>query len=416
MLKKIDIIYFTLFRWDNKYSSVSLSITKELMKNHRIFYINHPYSLKDVWTERNDPLLRERLASMLTGKVRYEKIPNTNENVIGIQPPITLPINWLPEGKIYDTLQAANNRAIYYAVQDVIKKYDIKEFIYMNCFNPFFAGTLPERFNPKLNIYQCIDDLKTDVYTARHAVRLDEEAIKIADVPTVTSRELFRLKKHLNPNLQIVHNAADTELFKSVRTAIYERPKELEGVTTKVIGFTGNLDQGRINYSLIKNIALAHPDKTVLLVGPLNNTTYKEIELDKVPNIIFAGSKNIKELPQYLQYMDVAIIPFSINTQTLSIYPLKINEYLAAGVPIIASNFSEDIRTFSHVAYIAKDENHFLELIDIAIAENSEERKIARVEEADRNTWTARMDQLWADLEQYIEKTQSNKSVLNSKS
>ena len=196
--------------------------------------------------------------------------------------------------------------------------------------------------------------------------------------------------------------AADLDIFEKTLNQKFDRPTEIKNITTKIIGFVGNLDDLRVNYPLMKRIAEVHSDKTLLLVGPINNTEVYELGMDKMPNIIFTGSKDIQDLPQYLQYMDVAIIPFLLNTLTKSIYPLKINEYLSAGRAIIASNFSEDIRTFKDVIYIAKSDEEFVDLIDQAIDEQSPEKIKQQVAVAHTNTWEARVNQVWEIVENKI--------------
>jgi glycosyltransferase involved in cell wall biosynthesis len=114
-----------------------------------------------------------------------------------------------------------------------------------------------------------------------------------------------------------------------------------------------------------------------------------------MPNVVFAGPRKINELPPYLQYFDCAIIPFRKNTLTNSIYPLKINEYLAAGKPVISTNFSADINSFSDVAYVVNTDDEFLHAIDKAIEEDNDERKQARLKVAEQNTWTVRVKQFW---------------------
>ena len=328
MYKDLDIIYFTLFPWDNAYSSVSLSFTREFAKNNRVFYINHPLSIKDLITTFNNPLTRERAPSVIQGKMRYENIPGLPENVIAAQPPMTIPINWLSNGNLYRKIQEYNNKLVLQTIQKVIDDYNIKNYIYLNCYNPYYAGVLPKSFTPKLNIYQCIDDMMEEAYTARHGFRLEEEAIRQSDVTVVTSRNLKKLKLPLNPNTHILHNAVDLNIFRKSVEEVYPKPKDIEDINTKIIGFMGNMDPNRIDYQLLKDIALSHQDKTLLLIGPINSNTYTEVGLNQIPNIRATGSKDINDLPQYLQHMDCTIIPFLCNKLTASIYPLKINEYL----------------------------------------------------------------------------------------
>lgn len=403
--QQIDLIYFTLFPWDNPYSSVSLSFTREFAKHNRVFYINPPFTLKDIVKNKGDERIKSRFKDQLLHRMRYESIPNLPDNVIAVHPPSILPINWLPKGNTYNRLHQWDNEVIYKTIEKVIKDYNIQNYIYLNCFNPFVGGTLPRpRFSPLLNIYQCIDDMMQEAYTAKHWAGLEERVIETADIAVVTSRQLHKLKSPLNPNTHILHNAVDDTIFKKALAIKYERPTELQDIQTPIIGFTGNMDGSRIDYPLLKSIAEKHPDKTLVLVGPTNSDDYLKVGLDQQPNIIFTGSKNINDLPQYLQHFDVLIIPFLCNELTASIYPLKINEYLFSGKPVIATNFSEDIRGFQEVIYIANDHAHFHQLVDTAITEHSEDRKVARVEVAKTNTWTHRVKEFWTIVEQHLEK------------
>lgn len=397
----LDIIYFTLFPWDNAYSSVSLSFTREFAKNNRVFYINHPYSIKDFIKGWNQPMVKARRKDMLLNRMRYETIPEM-PNVIAVQPPLTVPINWLEPGKNYDRWFQFNNRIIFNTIRQVIQDYGIKNFVYLNCFNPYYAGALPKELGAKLSMYQCIDDMTEEEYTAKHGARVEEEAMRNSDIAFVTSRNLLRLKKHLNPNTYVLHNAVDISIFEKALESPLPRPKELVGVKGKIIGFTGNINEYRLDYPLFRQIAEQHPDKTLVLVGPLNSDCYKVHGLDEIPNVILTGGKHITELPAFLQHFDVAIIPFLKNKLTASIYPLKINEYLAAGKPVIATNFSEDIRSFADVVYIAENDENFVQSIDKAIGENSSALIEQRVLTAKQNTWTERVKQFWDIVDKHL--------------
>ncbi len=421
----MDIVFFSLFRTDNPYSSISLSMAKELAKTQRVFYMNHPYSLKDlvVGLLRGDRTLRTRLPWLLTGRVRYEDLEAIPNNFIAAQPPLTLPINWLPKGRLYDFFQKINNGIVLGAIRKMLRDHDVRNYVYVNCYDPFFEGFLPKKMGAAMCIYHCIDDITQNPYTARHGEDLENEALQNADLTLVTSAKLKRLKQTalglttpsrltdksgehsdgLESSGRVVafFNAADVALFQKVFSEKYLRPTEMEGREGNVVGFIGNLDELRIDYLLLKKIALAHPDKTLLLVGPLSSSEPRKIGLDKLPNVIFTGSRRLEELPPLLQHMDVALIPFLCNTLTESIYPLKINEYLAAGKPVVATNFSEDIRSFADCIYLAKNHAEFISLLDEAIFENNSDLVQRRLEVANSNTWAARIRQFWEIIETY---------------
>ena len=207
-----------------------------------------------------------------------------------------------------------------------------------------------------------------------------------------------------NNEVHIIHNAADISNFEKVLNEKFDKPDEIKNISGKVIGFVGNLDHCRIDYQLLKKVAEYHKDKTLLLVGPINNSEYQEIGLDQLPNVIFAGSKNITDLPRYLQHMDCTLIPFLCNTLTKSIYPLKINEYLAAGKAVISTSFSKDILGFADYIYLSNNHEQFLNQIDQAINENSPEKIQSRNNLAHTNTWEARVEEFWKIIENYLMK------------
>jgi len=397
----MDIVFFTLFRTDNPYSSISLSMAKELAKTCRVFYVNHPYSLKDLVTGllRGDKMLRSRLAWLLTWRVRYERLETIPKNFTAVQPLLTLPINWLPKGRVYDFFQKINNGVVLRSIRKTLKDHDVRNYVYINCYDPFFVGFLPKEMRAALSIYHCIDDISQNPYTAKHGTDLENEAVRNADVTLATSIKLKKLKQPFSDRVVAFFNAADIAVFQKAISEKYPRPAELEGRTGKVIGFIGNLDELRIDYVLLKKIALAHSDKTLLLVGPVNSEEPRAIGLDKLPNVVFAGSRRLEDLPPLLQHTDVALIPFLCNTLTESIYPLKINEYLAAGKPVVSTSFSDDIRSFADCIYLAENHESFLQLIDRAIFEDNPDLIRSRVETANSNTWEARIRQFWEIVE-----------------
>ncbi len=397
-----DILYFTLFPWDNAYSSVSLSFTREFSKNNRVFYVNPPFSVKDFVLKWNTTAVQMRRGDLLKNKMRYETIPEIPE-VVAVQPPLTLPVNWMPEGKAYRQLMEYNNKVVLNCIRQVVHDFKLNDFIYINCFNPYFAGVLPNDFGASLSIYQCIDDMREEAYTARHGARLEEEVIRHVDLTYVTSHNLLRLKKPLNPNTYLLPNAADISIFQQAMGKDLPLPPEIEGINGEIIGFTGNLDPNRINYRLLKKVAEHHTNKTLVLVGPVNSNGVREFGLDKLPNVVFTGGKHISELPAFLQHFDVVLIPFSINNLTSSIYPLKINEYLAAGKPVVSTSFSDDIRGFEKDIYIAGSEEEFIELIPNAISENCPKLMKQRLFTARQNTWTERVKQFWDVVNHHID-------------
>ncbi|PTB89919.1 group 1 glycosyl transferase, partial [Marivirga lumbricoides] len=146
---------------------------------------------------------------------------------------------------------------------------------------------------------------------------------------------------------------------------------------------------------LICSILNNHSDKTLVIVGLISLKDEILEKLESYNNILFISPKPIEALPAYLCYSDCAIIPFKINELTNSIYPLKINEYLAMGIPVVSTKFSEDIIQFSEVISLANNKNDFCQHIDFEIIEDNEQKQVKRKEAAKNNTWKKRVEQFW---------------------
>lgn len=379
--KSIDIVCFSLSRWDAPISSPASSLAKELSKNNRVFYIEHPYSYKDYITE---------------GK-SYRQYADGNVRVI--TPPLVYPINFLPEGKLYNTLSAINNSMLIKTLRRLLNEHNIREYIFINFFDPFFLRNIPHDIKPVRFIYQCMDDLSQVSYTAKHGIRLENEIIRNADVTLCTSRELTRIKSEISGKVHFHPNAADVELFKTAATEVLTRPAGMYFDDKKIIGFTGSIEY-RTDFELLYKTAKYHYDKIIYLVGPVAGDEHVKRGLTRLQNVIFAGPKSLTALPSYLQYFDCCIIPYKVNKLTASIYPLKINEYLAAGKPVVATNFSGDIASFRNYIYIAESYEEFIDSIDKAIEENVINKKVARMEAANANSWGKRVEEFWKIISQ----------------
>lgn len=395
MDKKMDIIIFTISRWDSPISSPSLSLAKEFAKNNKVFYIDHPYSIKDYLAEKNQPEVEARKPALFSGKQKYKVLKQFSEQLIAVTTKLTLPINFLPTGWLYRKMASYNDAVVFSAIRGIIKDYHVKDFVFINAFDPYFCQQFPTDIKPYRTVYQSMDDLSQVAYTAKHGVGLEAAIIKQYDITLTTSRELTRLKLQHAPTVHYHPNAADTTIFSTTITEKFERPVALKNCAGKqIIGYTGNIES-RIDYDLLKGIIETHTDKIICMVGPITTDEHEGIKLKEFENVILIGPKKIEELPQYLQYFDCTLIPFKKNTLTKSIYPLKINEYLSAGKAVISTSFSEDIKSFEEVILIGEDNASFIKLIDKAVLSNSAENIAKRAAFAHNNTWTARVEQFW---------------------
>ena len=396
-LRDLPLVIISMSRWDSPISSASWSLAKEFGKNNRVYYVDYPYTFSEWYRGRNTPPIQSRTNALIKGDLQMRTILTTKKGIVKcITPRIVFPVNWLRKGWLYDIFSAINSKIMSNAILKSLAEDKIDEFILINSFNPTFLYNYQKYLSPSFAVYQSRDAIGAiNAYTRKHGSYREIEAIRNYDLAIATSQNLSKdLSKSSGIPVLIFPNGGDTDLFKTAWEMDGPMPSEMENIKTPIIGYIGNICQ-RIDYVLIKKVAEAHADKTLVLLGPREDKIHSEINLDAITNIVFVGPKKLEELPRFLRYFDCAIIPFLINDFTRSIYPLKINEYLASGRAVVTTDFSPDISDFSEHIYLACDHRQFVSMIDLAIKTNSKPDYQKRYLAAKSNSWELRVEGFW---------------------
>ncbi|MGB0165903.1 MAG: glycosyltransferase [Luteibaculum sp.] len=396
---KGDIVIFGLARWDGEYSSTTLALAQELSKQNRVFYLDNPLTLFSVAKDFKKSLVKKRWKASLLGKhFVVQPFPKLSQLHV-VYLPLVLPINFLPKSSLFRVLKAFNDWLIYRRLDRLWKIKDLKNATFINIYNPIFPTQLPKRFGANPQVYFTVDKISASDYLKKHGPWLEKLAMENADFGLATSRQLQSDYQHLN-TVHYLPNAADISLFARSRETSFDCPDEIKNLQGDIILYTGNLSI-REDFVLLLKISKAYPQKHLVLVGPINTKRHLEIGLDKRENVHFLGPKKLEELPAYLQHAQVAIIPFLCNALTAAIYPLKINEYLATGIPVVSTAFSKDIAAFQEVIYLSQSHDEFLANLEKAIQEDSKEKQEQRFEFAANNTWENRADLLRTYITDY---------------
>ncbi|HEX8967344.1 MAG TPA: glycosyltransferase, partial [Chloroflexota bacterium] len=153
-----------------------------------------------------------------------------------------------------------------------------------------------------------------------------------------------------------------------------------------------------VDVKLIAQLARARPAWSFVLVGPVGIDVSP---LRGLANVHLVGPRAYASLPGYLAGMDVGLIPFERSTLTYHADPIKAYEYLAAGLPVVATDLPA-LRRLSHVVRLAGTPAEFLEQLDAAITEGRDARHAERQAEAARHSWTARFETIERLLDQCL--------------
>jgi glycosyltransferase involved in cell wall biosynthesis len=153
-----------------------------------------------------------------------------------------------------------------------------------------------------------------------------------------------------------------------------------------VIGFHG-LIADWVDVELLASVARRFPEGSLVLVG---KTTTDISMLERLPNVHLLGRKPYAELPDYCKGFDVALNPFRINELTLNSNPLKVREYLAAGLQVVSTPAPEVVR-LNHCR-IAAGPDEFAREIERALEDPGP--KQSRSESMRNESWEAKVDEL----------------------
>lgn len=264
------------------------------------------------------------------------------------------------------------------------------------------AEVLLDALDPSLVVYHCVDDIAAQeridtssfrAAEARFAARAD---LVLASAPALTER-----LRRISPNVLDAPNVADTELFSTALTPSPPGPLDpaMAALPAPRIAFTGAIVAMKLDLEMLAELARLRPAWSFALVGPVGPGE-PDADITAItgePNIHLLGPRSYTELPEVLRAADAGLIPYRRNTLTESIFPMKVYEYLAAGLPVIATPLPA-LADLAEVA-TAPDAQGIAELLDEALANNSPERRAARSRAATLHSWDRRLEEIAAAID-----------------
>jgi glycosyltransferase involved in cell wall biosynthesis len=375
-----DIVCVGFADWDTELWTNQHHLMSRLARENRVLFV------ESLGLRR--PQLAGRDLARIVRRLRRGLAPPREVDGLHVLSPLVLPFHR------YAAVRALNRRLLPLLVRRATRRLDLRRPI-LWAFVPQ-AEALIDALDPALVVYHCVDDIAAQpgidaasfqAAERRFAARAD---LVLASAPALAAR-----LRTVSGNVLDAPNVADTELFAGAL-----RPGALDGgmaaLAAPRIVFTGAVVATKLDIPLLVALARARPAWSFALVGPVGpgDPRTDVSALAAEPNIHLLGRRAYDELPEVLRAADAGLIPYARNELTDSVFPMKVYEYLAAGLPVI----STPLPALASVAEVASasDADGIARLLDDVLAHDSPERRAERSKAAAAHSWDRRLEEIAA--------------------
>jgi glycosyltransferase involved in cell wall biosynthesis len=395
-VKDKDIVIIGLQPWYYEIGSNCKNIATLLSRHNRVLYVNIPLNRKTCLSKNKSTGVLKHYSIIKKGGVAIRLI---QDNLWEFYPAsIVESINWLPSTTAFTAINYINNQRLARDIKKAVQFMGFKNIILFNDNDIFNGYYLKELLQPSLYVYYCRDFLQGFDYWKKHCTTLEPRLIKKADAVVTNSTYYADYCARYNPHAYYIGQGCNIELFNYHST--HPLPDGLKQLKGPVIGYTGAIDSSRLDEKIIEQVALNRPGWNIVLVGP-EDSFFAASSLHRLKNVHFLGRKPLEQLPAYVAAFDVCINPQKLNNITQGNYPLKADEYLAMGKPMVATR-TQAMELFAPYTYLANEPGEYTYLIEKALSENSEAKIHERVAFARSHTWEQSVNELYKVIGRHL--------------
>jgi glycosyltransferase involved in cell wall biosynthesis len=256
------------------------------------------------------------------------------------------------------------------------------------------AEMLLGALRPRLVVYHCVDDIAAQKGVHAADFRATEERFaRRADLVLASAPPLARRMGELSRNVVYAPNVADHALFATALEPGTVDPA-LDALPRPRLVFTGAVVATKLDLELLAELARLRPEWSIALVGPVGSGDPRTdvSALRAAPNIHLLGWRPHHGLPAVLRGADIGLIPYAINELTAGVFPMKVYEYLAAGLPVIATPLPS-LDGVEEVA-LAPDAEATAARAEAELGHDGGEVRRERSRAASRHSWDARLAEI----------------------
>jgi glycosyltransferase involved in cell wall biosynthesis len=373
MISGNDIICFCN-DWDGDPLSKKQIVTR-LAENNRILWVNSTGTRNPTVSAHDFKRAWKKLREFLGGS------RNVAKN-ISVFAPLVIPFHgnrfarWL------------NPRILSWSLRRAAKRLGFRNPITLT-FVPSSAGVAGS-LGERIVIYYCVDEYSQFTGTDQAGMfNMEKRLMERSDLVVVSASRLLETKLPFNRNTRLIRHGVDLGHFRKACLPETMIPADCPVMKKPVIGFFG-LIADWVDLEVVRYLATVRPEWSFLLIGEIRTDT---TALRALSNVHLLGRRDYKSLPGYCKAFDVAILPFVVNELTLAANPLKLREYLAAGLPVVATPLPE-VKELASKVHLALTPEEYLKAIEelLAAGQGGPDMKTSR--KMDDECWDAKIEEL----------------------
>ncbi len=373
MLKGENIICFAK-DWSEDPTSNN-HVMRLLSRDNRVLWLNSiAMRTPQISSGRDFKKIVKKLASVSDGARQVD----TN---LWVYTPLVVPVP-------FNQLAVLANRQILRASVALLRRALKMQRFQLWTFLPTSAPYV-KSLGAYLNIYYCTDEFSRLYADGEHIQQMEDELLRSVDLVFTTAGSLWEKKRALNSECYLAPHGVAHAHFAAALQPDLAIPEDVASLPRPMIGFFGLL-QDWIDQDLLCHLAERHPEWSIVLIGPVQTDTTR---LQRFSNIHLLGRRPFKSLPAYCKAFSAGMIPFALNELTIHVNPIKLLEYMAAGLPVVSTPLPEVIR-YKDQASVAQTREEFVTACEREVAADSPARREERSRAMARESWESRVEQI----------------------
>lgn len=359
---KKKILMACLHYWQSPYQVATHHLARQFAKaGWSVLYVSAPITPMHI-LKSHDATVRHRLRLALQ-EPRVEYIGSGSVTAV-IPLSLIAPDNRYPlnTSHVINSWTQYNFRQLQKIINEL--SFNSIELIY---FDNFYSAPLKQLVVTQKSVYHMADNYSGFPGYTKDFFHAEKILIRDIDVVLYPSKELETYVQTFKPKKTLfLPNGVDIDWFKEKSPA---PPIEYSSIPTPIAVYVGAIEAW-FDFELVAKAAASCPHISFVLIGQGGSARKN---LPNLPNIYILGTRMRDQLPPYLHYANVGIIPFNVldYPDLLDpVRPLKLLEYFATGLPCLSMTWSELILMNAPVT-LATNHDDFISLLAELISDPS---------------------------------------------